>query len=633
MKRAGNLSPWESASTMCGITGSLDFGGSKTSRSTLETMTKTLAHRGPDGTGISVSAHAGLGHRRLRIIDLSKRADQPMWNEARDLAIVFNGEVYNFRELRRELEGCGVRFRTQSDTEVVLKLIERDRESAIRRLDGMFALAVWDKKRNRLLLARDHAGQKPLFYYHDGRHFLFASEIKALHRHPAVVREPHIDALGLYLTFGYFPAPRTAYANVHALAPATWMVIDDEGRKTSHRYWTPPYQVNGLRELPEATERLRPLLREAVRKRLVADVPLGAFLSGGLDSTIVVGLMSEMSSRPVKTFSIGFEDAPDYDEIEYAEEAARAFGTEHTSFRVKPPEPEFFDKLLCHHDGPFGDSSAIPTFIVSELARKDVTVVLNGDGGDELFAGYSRLVAAALSERIPHPLRRAAALGGHLLPAPRAHASRLRQVRAFLDASALPLGERIQSWCSFFHANELASLLRRNGSIDTSRHFESFLSEVEDGTPLAQLLYLTYCTYLPEDLLVKVDRMSMAHGLEARSPFLDAHLTEFAGRLPDRFKVRGLTTKRVLREAFKDLVPERITHRRKMGFGVPLGAWFRSELKGLVESHLASEGAPVFDYLREDAVRSVVQEHMGGTRDRSQQLFCLLTLSTWLRTF
>ena len=618
---------------MRGITGSLDFGGSKTSRSTMETMTKTLAHRGPDGTGISMSARAALGHRRLRIIDLSKQADQPMWNEARDLAIVFNGEVYNFQELRRELEACGVRFRTQSDTEVVLKLIERDREGAIRRLDGMFALAVWDKKHDRLLLARDRAGQKPLFYYHDGRHFLFASEIKALHRHPAVAREPRVDALGLYLTFGYFPAPQTAYANVHALAPATWMVIDGEGRKTSHRYWTPPYEVNGLRELPEATEQLRPLMREAVRKRLIADVPLGAFLSGGLDSTIVVGLMSEMSQRPVKTFSIGFEGAPDYDEVEYAEEAARRFGSEHTSFRVKPPEPELFAKLLHHHDGPFGDSSAIPTFIVSELARKDVTVVLNGDGGDELFAGYSRLVAAALSERIPHPLRRAAALGGHLLPAPRAHASRLRQVRAFLDASALPLGERIQSWCSFFHANELASLLRRNGSIDTSRHFERFLSEVEDGTPLAQLLYLNYCTYLPEDLLVKVDRMSMAHGLEARSPFLDAQLTEFAGRLPDRFKVRGLTTKRVLREAFKDLVPERITHRRKMGFGVPLGAWFRSELKGLVESHLASEGAPVFDYLREDAVRSVVQEHMGGARDRSQQLFCLLTLSNWLRTF
>ena len=459
-------------------------------------MTKTLAHRGPDGTGISVSARAGLGHRRLRIIDLRSKPTKPMWNEARDLAIVFNGEVYNFRELRRELEASGVHFRTQSDTEVVLKLIERDRERAIRRLDGMFALAVWDKKRDRLLLARDRAGQKPLFYYKDGRHFLFASEIKALHRHPAVTREPRVDAFGLYLTFGYFPAPQTAYANVHALAPATWMVIDGEGRKISHRYWTPPYDVNGVRKLPEAAERLRPLMREAVRKRLIADVPLGAFLSGGLDSTIVVGLMSEMSQRPVKTFSIGFEDAPDYDEVEYAEEAARAFGCEHTSFRVKPPEPELFDKLLRHHDGPFGDSSAIPTFIVSELARKAVSVVLNGDGGDELFAGYSRHVAAALSERIPHPLRRAAAPGGHLLPVPRTHGSRLRRVRAFLDASALPLGKRIQSWCSFFRSHELDSLLRSPGSIDTTRHFESFFFErsrrrnTARSAPVSELLHV-----------------------------------------------------------------------------------------------------------------------------------------------
>ena len=568
--------------------------------------------------GVTTSAGASLGHRRLRIIDLSERADQPMWNDSRDLAIVFNGEVYNYRELRRELEADGAEFQTDSNTEVVLELIAREREDAIRRLDGMFALAVWDVKRERLLLARDRAGQKPLFYYHDGRHLLFASEIKALHRHPALTRAANLKALGLYLTYGYFPAPSTAYENVHVLPPATWMSIGSDGTRAMTRYWAPSYEVNGIRELPEATERLKPLMRDAVKKRLIADVPLGAFLSGGLDSTIVVGLMSEMSPRPVKTFSIGFEGAPDYDELAYAEEAARAFGTEHTSFRVKPPEPELFGTLLHHHDGPFGDSSAIPTFIISELARRDVTVVLNGDGGDELFAGYSRLVAAALSERIPRPIRQVAALGGQLLPAPRAHTSRLRQIRAFLDASALPLGERIQSWCSFFRRRELESLWPGSSSLDTSQHFDGFLHEVENKTPLAQLLYLNYCTYLPEDLLVKMDRMSMAHGLEARSPFLDAHLTEFAGRLPDRFKVRRLTTKRVLREAFKDLVPERITHRRKMGFGVPLGVWFRNELKGLVESHLASEGAPVFDYLREDAVRSVVQEHMVGARDRSQ---------------
>jgi asparagine synthase (glutamine-hydrolysing) len=618
---------------MCGITGSLDFGAASTTRATLEAMTQTLAHRGPDGMGVTTSGRASLGHRRLRIIDLSERAAQPMWNAARDLAIVFNGEVYNYRELRRELEADGVSFRSDSDTEVILELIAREREDAIRRLDGMFALAVWDAKRKRLLLARDRAGQKPLFYYHDGRHFLFASGTRALHQHPALTRSANLDALGLYLTFGYFPGPATAYENVHVVPPATWMSIDDDGARTVTRYWAPPYDVNGIRALPEAAERLKPLMRDAVKKRLIADVPLGAFLSGGLDSTIVVGLMSEMSSRPVKTFSIGFEGAPAYDEVAFAEEAAGAFGCEHTSFRVKPPAPELFEKLLHYHDGPFGDSSAIPTFIVSELARRDVTVALNGDGGDELFAGYSRLVAAALSERIPRSIRRVAALGGHLLPAPTAHASQLRRVRAFLDASALPLGERIQSWCSFFRQSELASLHPGSRSLDTRRHFDGFLGDVENESPLAQLLYLNYCTYLPEDLLVKMDRMSMAHGLEARSPFLDAALTEFAGRLPDRFKVRGLTTKLVLREAFKDLVPERITRRSKMGFGVPLGAWFRGELRPLVDAHLTSNDAPVFDHLDRDAVRLVVHQHMEGERDRSQQLFCLLTLSSWLRTF
>ncbi len=635
MRRAGKPSRWGLARDMCGITGSLDFGAASTSSSSLEAMTQALTHRGPDGMGVTTSEGAGLGHRRLRIIDLSERADQPMWNDKHDLAIVFNGEVYNYRELRRELESDGAKFHTDSDTEVVLELVARERENAIRRLDGMFALAVWDTKRKRLLLARDRAGQKPLFYYHDGRHFLFASEIKALHQHPAVTRSANLKALGLYLTFGYFPAPATAYENVHVLPPASWMWVGNDGTRTTTRYWAPPHEVNGIRELPEATERLRPLMRDAVRKRLMADVPLGAFLSGGLDSTIVVGLMSEMSPRPVKTFSIGFEGAPAYDEVAYAEEAARAFGCEHTSFRVEPPEPELFEKLLHHHDGPFGDSSAIPTFIVSELARRDVTVVLNGDGGDELFAGYSRFVAGALSERIPRPIRQVAALGGHLLPAPRAHASRLRRVRAFLDASALPLSERMQSWCSFFRPSELASLWPSSTSperLEPNRHFGVFLDEVESGTPLAQLLYLNYCTYLPEDLLVKMDRMSMAHSLEARSPFLDAKLTEFAGRLPDRFKVRGLTTKVVLREAFKDLVPERITHRAKMGFGVPLGDWFRGELRPLIDAHLTPDRAPIFDQLDRDAVRLVVQQHMEGGRDRSQQLFCLLTLSSWLRT-
>jgi asparagine synthase (glutamine-hydrolysing) len=363
----------------------------------------------------------------------------------------------------------------------------------------------------------------------------------------------------------------------------------------------------------------------------VADVPLGALLSGGLDSTVVVGLMSELTSRPVKTFSIGFEGEPAYDEIDFAEEAARRFDCIHTSFRVRPPEPELMETLVRHHDGPFGDSSAIPTYVVSQLARAQVTVVLNGDGGDELFCGYSRLAAAAMSERVPESLRRVAAFGGQLLPAPRSHAGAIRRVRQFLLTSAHPLRERFQAWCSFFRGEELQTLLRRPAAANPGAHFEEVLSEVEGASPLSRLLYLTYRTYLPEDLLVKMDRMTMAHGLEARSPLLDTALTEFAGTLPDSLKLRGLTTKRVLRETFRRLVPPSILSRKKMGFGVPLGSWLRTKMRPLVEEHLIAADSPLFEHLHRDPVERLVREHLEGARDHGQKLFCLMTLSIWLR--
>jgi asparagine synthase (glutamine-hydrolysing) len=617
---------------MCGFVGTFDFGGASTDRATVERMARALSHRGPDGSGADRSGRVALGHRRLRVIDLSERADQPFWNERHDLAIVFNGEIYNFRELRTELERTGSRFRTSGDTEVVLELYDREGERVVEKLDGMFAFAVWDERKKRLFLARDRCGKKPLYFYQDGGRFLFASEVKAIHEHPSVSLEPNLDDLYFYLTYGYFPSPRTAFANVCSLPPATWMFVNENGERRAGRYWAPPHEVNGIRKLPEAVERLRPLARDAVRKRLVSDVPLGAFLSGGLDSTIVVGLMAEEMGRPVKTFSIGFEGAPEYDEVAYAEEVARRFGCDHTSFRVEPPGPDLLETLVRHYDGPFGDSSAIPTYVVSRLARGRVTVVLNGDGGDELFCGYSRLAACAISERIPVPLRRVAALGGRLLPAPKAHASSLRRVRQFLEVSARPFRERIQAWCSFFSPEDLERLLLPGKAFDASDYLEKVLGEVEDGSPLARALYLNYRTYLPEDLLVKMDRMTMAHGLEARSPFLDFRLTEFVGALPDSFKLSRFRTKVVLREAFRDLVPRSILERRKMGFGVPLGAWLRGGLRPLVDDLLVSPSSKLFESVRREPVQALVAEHMDGRQDRGQQLFCLLTLSIWLRS-
>jgi asparagine synthase (glutamine-hydrolysing) len=620
---------------MCGIAGDFDLHGRPPDEAALQRMVATVSHRGPDGSRIEVSNPVALGHARLRVIDLSPQADQPMWNDGRTVGLVFNGEIYNFQELRSELEEKGIRFKTRGDTEVILKLYETLGEAAIPRLDGMFALAIWDQPQGRLLLARDRAGKKPLFFVRDGRRFAFASEIKGLHAHPDIERAPNLDRLPFYLTYGYVPAPETFYRGVRVLPPATTLSVDRNGKLTFRRYWTPPYLANGTGSKRDAVGRLRELMENAVIKRLISDVPLGAFLSGGLDSTVVVGLMSRVSNRPVRTFSIGFENHPDYDETEYAEEVARAFGTEHTTFRVRPPDAELLETLVHHHDGPFGDSSAIPTYIVSRLAREHVTVILNGDGGDEIFAGYERLAAAAITERIPHCVKAAGAGIGRLLPEPSNWSNPLRRVKRLLEAVDLPLDEKIRLWCSFF-PDATRSLLSVEDPDDVDReiagHFQAFLSEASAGTPLAKLLHLNFCTYLPEDLLVKMDRSTMAHGLEARSPFLDTELVQFAAQLPDRFKLRGLKTKYILRQAFRDLFPPSIVNRGKMGFGVPLGAWFRGPMRTYVLEHLGNKKSRIFDYLQPDAVGELLEQHMSGRRDLGQQLFCLITLEIWLRT-
>ncbi len=598
-------------------------------------MVDAVAHRGPDGSRVDVAAPVALGHARLRVIDLSPQADQPMWNERRTVAVVLNGEIYNFRELREELSRKGYRFRTRGDTEVILRLYEHSGEAAIHRLDGMFALGIWDARRGQLILARDRAGKKPLFFYRGNHRFAFASEIKALHTHPDIPRVPNLEDMPFYLTYGYFPAPRTAYDGIRKLPPATIMSMNLQGDLCFRRYWTLPTETNGFHRQRDAVVELRDLMEKAVAKRLISDVPLGAFLSGGLDSTLIVGLMSRILDRPVRTFSIGFENHPEYDETRYAEEAARAFSTEHTVFRVPPPDAELVETLVHHHDGPFGDSSAIPTYIVSQLARKHVTVVLNGDGGDELFAGYSRLVAGAMAERIPLCIKNCGAALGRLLPEPSNWTSPVRRVKRALEAGALPLNERIQNWCSFFPdaARQLLSLPHpEEAEHAVAEHFQSFLSEAIDATPLSKLLYLNFCTYLPEDLLVKMDRTTMAHGLEARSPFLDTALVEFAARLPDRYKLRGFSTKYILRKAFEDVIPPAIRRRSKMGFGVPLGAWFRGPLRPFLMEHLGRKDSRLYSLVRHEAVESLLDQHQAQKRDFGQQLFCLLTLEIWLRS-
>ena len=595
-------------------------------------MTAALSHRGPDGEGIHLDGPVALGHRRLSIIDLSDAAREPITSEDGSLWLVFNGEIYNFRELRAELQGRH-RFSSQGDAEVILHLYEERGLEMVKALDGMFAFALWDGKRRRLLLGRDRAGKKPLFYHDGGRLFAWASEVKGLLAHPGVPRERDQGSLPLYLTYGYVPTPRTFYEQIRSLPPAHTMVVTEKGTEEPQPYWTVKFRDGEVADDREAEERFRSLLQAAVTRRLVADVPLGAFLSGGLDSSAVVAFMARAAGSRVRTFTIGFAGDARYDERPHARTVARHFGTDHTEFVVEPGALDLIDRLVWHHDGPFGDSSAIPTYLLAELTRKQVTVALNGDGGDEVFAGYLRFYGGALSESMPRWLFGAADAALSLLPEPRDRKHPLRFAKRFAEAGRLPLLERYLRWMSPFPAGAVElmrpELLPR---ADRARITESFEKELGgEASTLARLLQLNFKTYLLDDLLVKADRMTMAHGLEARSPFLDTALVEFGASLPDRLRMRLGRGKVLLRRAMKGILPPEILARGKMGFGVPLATWFRGDLLSLVRDRLLDAKSPLFEYLLPQLVTSLVTRHTSGEADASPQIWTLLTLESWLR--
>jgi len=623
---------------MCGIVGVINFDGAMVAEDLLARMAGRLRHRGPDAVGVARPAPGvGLGHTRLKVIDLSEAANQPMANPQRTVWLVFNGEIYNFRELRRELEGYGRRFRSQSDTEVALQAYEQWGEECVSRLDGMFALAVVDLARRRLLLARDRTGKKPLFYWADAHRIVFASEIKALLAHPAVPCEVEPGSLPLYLTYGYVPAPGTFYRGIASLAPATRLSLEwPSGSRHEQPYWSWPVPEAPSRlSRAQARQGVRERLTDAVRKRLIADVPLGAFLSGGIDSTIVVGLMSRLLEQPVHTFSIGFRGSPDYDETAHARAAARHVGSRHTEFLVEPKAFALLERLVWHHDQPFGDVSAIPTYLLCQLARQHVTVALNGDGGDEVFAGYRWFQAAVLSTRAPRWVFATLAWGLRQLPSGSQRLRLLREARRFCEAARHPWEEQLVRWVAYFPAPaallhpDVLSHASSNGAwlAPAQRH----LARVAKRSPMAQALYFNSQEYLPGDVNVKTDRCSMAHGLETRSPFLDTELIEFAARLPDRMKLDGGCTKVILKEACHDLLPPAIARRRKQGFRVPLDHWFRTELQQPVHDLLLSPQARLRRYLRPEAVTSLWQEQMAGSRNHGMPLWSLLTLEVWLR--
>ncbi len=620
---------------MCGICGELTFDGAPVRAETIVSMRDRLEHRGPDASGVFVAddQRVGLGFRRLAIIDVSPLGNQPMSNEDGTVRVVFNGEIYNFQPLRSRLVANGHTFRSQSDTEVLVHLYEDEGPSFVEQIDGMFAIAIWDARARQLLLARDRAGKKPLFVYRDDKRVVFGSEIKALFGHPDVpiiVNESHVPA---YFAYGYVPHPSTFYRGVTQIDPAGLLVVDREGRTQSRRYWQLSFPERGGErrvDRESARRRVRELVTDAVARRLVSDVPLGAFLSAGIDSTIVVGVMSRLMDAPVKTFTIGFEDAPAFDETAAAQKVAERFGTHHTEFRVKPSAVELIDRLVWHHDGPFGDSSAIPTFLVSQLTRQHVTVVLTGDGGDELFAGYLRFQAALAADRIPRFAQPLAELGLSLLPRAPHERHVLARARRFVRYMHLPLMQRLVQWNSIFQ-DDLASLLLQKGSVDPLAHLSTAMSSSNGASPLNQLLAANYASYLPDDLLVKTDRCTMANSLEARCPLLDTALTEYAASLPDDFKLDGRRTKAVLRDAFADLIPAEIDRRPKSGFGVPLDSWFRGELRQYVRDVLLAPSAISRDFIRHTAVSQLVHEHQAGQINLGHRLWTLVCFERWLQ--
>jgi asparagine synthase (glutamine-hydrolysing) len=628
---------------MCGICGIVYNDSTRpVERVLLERMNEVIRHRGPDSDGFYVHGQVGLAMRRLAIIDLVT-GDQPMCNEDGSIWIVFNGEIYNHSELRPQLEARGHLFRSRSDTEAILHLYEEHGPACVDHLRGMFAFAVWDEKQRRLLLARDRMGQKPLYYAeHDGA-LLFGSELKCILQYPRFPRQIDLEAIHHYLTLQYVPDPWTGFAGIRKLPPAHRLMWQD-GRLQLERYWDLAYEPKWTQPAPEMKERLRDTITEAVRIRLMSDVPLGAHLSGGIDSSIVVGLMAGMMEQPVKTFSIGFkEDA--FSELPYARQVAQRFGTDHREFILKPDALDVLPRLVAHFDEPFADPAAIPTWYLAEMTREHVTVALNGDGGDEAFAGYQRYYADLVADayRLVPGLLRHGALDRLLYALPvqadrPMERSPIMALRRLPQAADISHSASIVRWGGYFDEAEKEALYTDDvrqvvNSSPSAALLKQTFRRALAGNRVDRTLYTDIHHYLPGALLPKVDRTTMAHSLEARSPFLDHQVMELAARLPSVWKVRGRRTKWILRDLFANLLPVAVGGRGKMGFSVPLGMWFRGPLYQPAKELLLLPEAQLNRYLRTDEVTRLLEVNRRGEADNGKQIWSLLNLEMWLQQY
>ena len=599
-------------------------------------MTQAIRHRGPDSDGFHVEPGVGLAMRRLAIVDVAG-GDQPIPNEDESLWIVFNGESHNYPDLYADLVRRGHEFRTQSDTECILHLYEEYGDDCVYHLRGQAAIALWDGKKKKLLLARDRMGKKPIYYTVQNGALYFASELSALltalpHK-PAI----NLEAIDLYLSLQYIPDPLTVYQGIHKLPPAHRLTWQDGAVKLEH-YWDFSYQPKHTAGEDELIEEFRALLKESVKMRLIAEVPLGAHLSGGIDSSIIVALMAELSDAPVKTFSVGFEEKA-FSELEYARAVAQRYSTDHHEFILKYGDiPSTLETITRHFGEPFADSSAIPLYHISKMTREHVTVVLNGDGGDEDFAGYQRYWLDPLANRY---LKAPRFLTRSLIPS---------IARMLPDSSDRPVGQSLVNglkrlhqlpeidarasilrWGSYFSPRQRAPLWKPDFRFNAG-NAQSLLAEKVDsaeGSYLDKTLYTDLHTYLPGDLLVKADRMAMAASIEPRSPFLDHKVVEWSARVPDQFKVKGRSGKYLLKKAFADYLPENVRSHRKQGFGIPLGAWFRGPLYGWAKELLSANGGPLGDWFEKRMLTTLLEEHRAGHEDHGKRIYALAMLALW----
>jgi asparagine synthase (glutamine-hydrolysing) len=625
---------------MCGFCGIAYTSASSQTidRGVLTRMNQTLHHRGPDASNDHVEPKIGMGHCRLSIIDLAGGA-QPMSSPNGRYTLVFNGEIYNFPQLREALEKNGRQFKTHCDTEVILHLYELYGVDCLSKLRGMFAFAIWDRDQKTLFMARDRLGKKPLVYALTPDGILFASELKALLEYPALPREIDREAIHLYLTYQYIPSPHTIFKSIRKLPPAHYAIWKD-GEFSVRRYWDVSFQKKTSLSLPEATDQLMEKLRESVRLRMISDVPVGAFLSGGIDSSLVVGLMSEISSQPVKTYSIGFEEA-DFSELEHARVVADRFGCDHHEFVVRPQATEILPRLAWHYGEPFADSSALPSYYVAKETRQHVTVALSGDGGDENFAGYYRYAAMGILDvwdKVPRLLRRAVAAAAapvRVQDRPREMLWKLHRLLMLGDESAKDRYLQLVNTFTESQKQELYSP-QMKGELQCS-DARQYLFTILDGVQaegIDRYLAADLHSYLPECLMTKMDIATMAVSLEARSPMLDHEFVEMAAQLPAHWKWKPiLRTKWILRHGLKNWLPSSILARRKQGFSIPVDRWFRKDLKPYLENTVLSPKAIARGYFKPEAIRRMIDEHHSGAKNHSDRLWALLMLELWHQVY